>query len=73
MALEWHLYRRKHNLDKSVKIFICKGYVSLKRELIRRGWHENTSMHSSIFHLKFVVKKEDLFKVRVEKYRGGEL
>ena len=34
----------------------------MKRELIRRGWHENSNIYSDIFHLKFVVRKEDIFK-----------
>ena len=57
------LYRKKHNLSKKTKIFICKGYHTFKKALLERGWHENTDFHSSIFHLKFTVKRDSLFKL----------
>ena len=56
-------------LDKNTKIFICKGYGSLKRELLRRGWHENTNANSHIFNLKFVVRRDDIFKRKGIKYK----
>ena len=31
---EWALYRKKHGLDKKVKIFICKQYGSFKKALV---------------------------------------
>ena len=61
-SIEWTLYRKKHNLSKKTKIFVCKGYYSFKKALMERGWHENTDFHSTIFHLKFTVKRDSLFK-----------
>ena len=56
------MYRKKHGIDKKTKIFIIKGYGSLKKALLERGWNENIDANSRIFHLKFAVKKESLFK-----------
>lgn len=63
-SIDWILYRKKHNLDKKTKIFICWGYVSFKKALLERGWHENTDLNSSVFHMKFAVKKDDIYKMR---------
>ena len=60
--LDWVLYRKKHNLQKNTKIFICKGYGSFKKALVERGWHENTDFFSHIFNLKFVVKRDDIYR-----------
>jgi hypothetical protein len=42
MITNWDLYRKRHNLNKKTRIFICKEYRSFKKALIERGWHENT-------------------------------
>ena len=59
---EWILFRRKHNLDKKERIFICKGYTSFKKALLERGWIENTDYNSHVFHLKFTVKRDHIFR-----------
>ena len=59
---DWDLYRKRNNLKKSDKIFICREYVSFKKALKERGWHENKDYESPIFHLKFTVKSRDVFK-----------
>ena len=61
-STDWVVYRKRHNLDSKVKIFICKGYGSFKKALIERGWHENTEFNSHIFHLKFTVKRDSIFR-----------
>ena len=60
-SLEWTLYRKRHCLSKKTRIFICKGYGSFKKALFERGWHENTDFNSTVFHLKFVVKRDHIF------------
>ena len=62
--MDWILYRKKHCLDKKQKIFICWGYTSFKKALLLRGWHENTELNSNVFHLKFAVKKDEIYKLR---------
>ena len=59
--MEWVLYRKRYGLTKLNKIFICKGYASFKKALLDRGWHENEDFYSPVFHLKFVVKRDDIF------------
>lgn len=59
--MEWILYKKKFGLQKKTKIFICQGYASFKKALIDRGWHENTDCNSNIFHLKFLVRRDDIF------------
>ena len=61
-STEWILFRRKYSLDKKDKIFICKGYGSFKKALVERGWTENPDYNSHVFHLKFTVKKEHIFR-----------
>jgi len=61
-STEWILFRRKYALDKKDKIFICKGYGSFKKALLERGWTENPDYNSHVFHLKFTVKKEHIFR-----------
>lgn len=41
MITDWDLYRKRNNLTKKDKIFICKDYVPFKKALKNRGWHEN--------------------------------
>lgn len=73
-SLEWTLYRKRHCLSKKTKIFICRGYGSFKRALFERGWHENTDPNSTVFHLKFVVRRDEIFskslKTNVCSYDG---
>lgn len=61
---DWDLYRKRNRLKKNDKIFICRGYHTFKRALIKRGWHENPDFDSPIFHLKFTVKAKDVFKMQ---------
>lgn len=49
-------------MDKKTKIFICKGYTSFKKALVDRGWHENQDANSPVFHLKFTIKRDSIFK-----------
>ena len=73
-SIDWILYRKKHCLDKKVKIFICWGYASFKKALLQRGWHENTDFNSNVFHLKFAVKKDDIYKMRnMDDFETGPL
>ena len=58
------MYRKRHNLKKNDKIFICKEYLSFKKALIDRGWHENKDSESPIFHLKFTVKAREIYKMQ---------
>jgi hypothetical protein len=63
---EWSIYRKKNQLEKKTKIFICPAYHSFKEALLERGWHENTDRNSEIFDLKFMIKKNDLYKPKDE-------
>ena len=62
MITDWNVYRKRNDLAKKNKIFICKEYYHFKKALIKRGWHENTQYESPIFHLKYTVKSKDIFK-----------
>lgn len=62
MITDWDTYRKRNNLKKKDKIFICKEYYSFKKALIKRGWHENKDYNSPVFHLKFTVKSKDIYK-----------
>ena len=62
MITDWDMYRKRNQLKKKDKIFICKEYVSFKKALVKRGWHENKDYNSPIFHLKFTVKSKDIYK-----------
>mmetsp|Transcript_10364 Transcript_10364/g.15944 ORF Transcript_10364/g.15944 Transcript_10364/m.15944 type:complete len:202 (+) Transcript_10364:687-1292(+) len=64
MITDWTKYRKKNNLKKTDKIFICKGYYHLKKALKERGWHENLEYESPIFHMKVTVKSKDIFKMQ---------
>lgn len=55
------MYRRRFGLDKKTKIFICKQYFSFKKALLERGWHENPDFNSTVFHLKFTVKRDSIY------------
>ena len=55
------MYRRRFGLDKKTKIFICKQYGSFKKALLDRGWHENSDFNSTIFHLKFTIKRDSIY------------
>lgn len=58
---EWVMYRRRFGLDKKTKIFICKQYMTFKKALLERGWHENTDANSTVFHLKFTIKRDSIY------------
>lgn len=62
MITDWDVYRKRNGLKKRDKIFICKEYVSFKKALKERGWHENKDYNSPVFHLKFTVKSKDVYK-----------
>ena len=62
MITDWEVYRKRHNLLKRDKIFICSKYPAFRKALLERGWHENKDYNSPIFHLKFTVKSRDVFK-----------
>lgn len=62
MVTDWNVYRKRNDLTKKNKIFICKEYYHFKKALLARGWHENTTYESPIFHLKYTVKSKDIFK-----------
>jgi hypothetical protein len=62
MITDWDLYRKRNNINKKTKIFICKEYRSFKKALIERGWHENTDTNSPIFHLKMTVKAKEIYQ-----------
>ena len=68
MITDWNQYRKKHNLKKKDRIFICKEYFHFKKALLKRGWHENTDYERPISHLKFTVKAKDIYKMQ-----GGTL
>ena len=63
MVTDWDVYRKRNDLLKKDRIFICKEYYHFKKALLARGWHENTDYNSPIFHLKFTVKSKDVFKL----------
>ena len=49
-------YKKKHELSKEDKIFICSNaYPAFIEEMLRRGWHRNKERKSSVFHLKYVI------------------
>ena len=60
------MYRKRHCLGKKTKIFICRGYGSFKKALFERGWHENTDVNSTVFHLKFMVRRDEIFSKGVK-------
>lgn len=61
---DWEIYRKKYNLKKKDKIFICKEHYHFKKALKDRGWHENTEYNSPIFHMKITVKARDIYKLQ---------
>ena len=63
MITDWDLYRKRNNLKRTDKIFICKEYYHFKKALKERGWFENKDYSSPIFHLKFTVKSKDIYKM----------
>jgi len=64
MITDWDVYRKRNELVKADRIFICRGYGSLKKALRKRGWYENEDFDSPIFHLKFTVRSKDVFKMQ---------
>ena len=46
------------------KIFICDGFWHFKKALLDRGWIENLDFNSPVFHLKFTVERDHIFKHR---------
>lgn len=59
---DWDVYRKRNKLLKKDKVFICKEYHHFKKALVERGWHENSDYNSPLFHLKFTVKANDIYK-----------
>ena len=54
-------WKKKHKVDDSNKVFICKGgYGDIKRALRARGWVENKDHHSPCFDFKWTLKSKDI-------------
>ena len=79
---EWEAYRKKHNLDKNVRIFSIKethddyyGFSektgrleNFTQAMLDRGWHQNMDSNSRIFDLKFAKWSKTVYSAKTKKF-----